>query len=433
MGATAIALELDLPLAAIYGLAAVAATSITLTRPAQSALLPSLAATPEALTAANGTLGAIESAGILAGPLIAGALLSVGGAGLVYAAMAIALAAGGLIVARLRAPDRTVGPSRPPNDPRGLSALVADRSVLGLIGILATESIQIGALDVLFVAFALAVLVIGDAGVGLLSAALGLGGVAGAAATAALARRRPLLVWLAAGAVIWGVGLAALAAVRPVVIVFAIVIGAGAARGVMDVSGRTLLQRAAPPAVLARAFGILEGLQMAALAVGAALAPLAVETLGLPVAFVLVGLLAPVSSAVAWRWVRTIGAVKPIPARQLELVDGVPAFAHLPLLSKERVARALTPVVAAPSETIVREGEPGDRFFLIDAGEVEVSIAGTYVRTLRAGATFGELALLHDIPRTATARARGEVRLYGLDREEFLAATSAASALAQRL
>jgi CRP-like cAMP-binding protein len=89
--------------------------------------------------------------------------------------------------------------------------------------------------------------------------------------------------------------------------------------------------------------------------------------------------------------------------------------------------------VAAPGETIVREGDAGDRFFLIDAGEVEVSIAGAHVRVLRAGDTFGELALLHDIPRTATARAKGEARPFALDRDEFLAATSAASALAQRL
>jgi MFS family permease len=433
IGATAVALERALPLGAIYALAAVGATSITLTRPAQSGLLPSLASTPEALTAANGTLGAIESAGILAGPLIAGALLSIGGAGLVYAAMAIALAAGGLIVAGVRAPLRRGDPRHLPNDPRGLRALAADRPVLGLIGILATESVQIGALDVLFVAFALGVLGIGDAGVGLLSGALGLGGVLGAAATAALVRRRSLSVWLAAGALSWGGGLATLAAVRPVLVVFAIVIAAGAARGVMDVSGRTLLQRAAPPAILARVFGILEGLQMAALAIGAALAPLVVETLGVPAAFLLASLLAPASYAFAWRWLRGADAVDPIQARQLELVENVPAFARLPLLSKERVARALIPVVAAPGETIVREGEAGERFFVIDAGEVEISIGGTYVRVLRAGATFGELALLHEIPRTATARARGAARLYALEREEFLAATSAASALAQRL
>lgn len=433
MGATAVALELDGPLAAIYALAAVAATSITLTRPAQNALLPALAATPETLTAANGTLGAIESAGILAGPLIAGGLLSIGGAGLVYAVMAVALAAGAVIVAGVRV-------SAPPSDasaplqPRiGLRALAADRSVLGLVGILATESIQIGALDVLFVAFALGVLAIGDAGVGLLSGAVGLGGVAGAAATAALVRRRSLTMGLLSGAVIWGAGLATLAAIRPVLAVVAIVIAAGAGRGLMDVSGRTLLQRAAPTAVLARVFGVLEGLQMAALAIGAALAPLIVQTLGLPAAFVLGGILAPLSCAIAWRWLPRADALDRIPARQLELVEHVPAFARLPLISMERVARALVPVVAAPGETIVREGDTGDRFFLIDAGEVEISIGGTYVRILRAGATFGELALLHDIPRTATARARGEVRLFALERDEFLVATSAASALAQRL
>jgi len=359
--------------------------------------------------------------------------LSVGGAGLVYAATALALAAGAVIVAGVRVSAPQADPLAPAQTPIGLRALVADRPVLGLIGILATESIQIGALDVLFVAFALGVLAIGDAGVGLLNGAVGLGGVAGAAATTALVRRRSLTVWLLASAVIWGAGLAALGAIRPVLVVFAIVIVAGAGRGAMDVSGRTLLQRHAPAAVLARVFGALEGLQMAALAIGAALAPLAVQTLGVPVAFVLAGVVAPVSCGIAWRWLPRADTADRTPARQLELVEQVPAFARLPLISMERVARALVSVVAAPGETIVREGEAGDRFFLIDAGEVEISIAGAHVRILRAGATFGELALLHDIPRTATARARGDVHLFALDRDEFLAATSAASALAQRL
>jgi len=433
MGATAVALEGELPLAAIFVLAAIAATSITLTRPAQSSLLPSLANTPEVLTAANGMLGAIESAGILAGPLVAGLLLSVGGAGLVYAAMAIALALGGVIVLGVRPAPAAVATPHVAGVAGGLRALARDGSLRGLIGILAAESIQIGALDVLFVAFALGILAIGDAGVGLLNGALGLGGVLGAAATAALARRRPLLVWLGVGVVAWGAGLAALGVLRPVIAVFAVVIVAGAGRGLMDVSGRTLLQRAAPPAVLGRAFGVLEGLQMAALAVGAALAPVVVQTLGLPAAFILAGVVAPLTYAIAWRWLRRAAAVAPVPARQLELIDGVAAFARLPLLSRERVARALELAIAHAGDTIVREGEPGDRFFVIDAGEVEVSIGGTYVRTLRTGATFGELALMHQIPRTATAKARGEVRLYALDREEFLAATSAASALAQRL
>ena len=350
-----------------------------------------------------------------------------------YAAMALALAAGGAIVAGVRVSLPAANASAASPLSIGLRALAADRSVLGLIGILATESIQIGALDVLFVAFALGVLAIGDAGVGLLNGAVGLGGVAGAAATAALVRRGSLTVLLLSGAAIWGGGLAALGAVPPVLVVFAIVIAGGAGRGAMDVSGRTLLQRAAPAAALARVFGVLEGLQMAALAIGAALAPLVVQTLGLPAAFVLAGVLAPLSCAIAWRWLPHANAVDRIPARQLELVEDVPAFARLPLISMERMARALVAVIAQPGETILREGDTGERFFVIDAGEVEISIGGTYVRILRAGATFGELALLHDIPRTATARARGEVRLFSLDRDEFLAATSAASALAQRL
>ena len=119
--------------------------------------------------------------------------------------------------------------------------------------VLAVESVQIGSLDVLFVALALAVLRIGDAGVGVLNAALGLGGIVGAAVTARLVGGRSLRPWLAIGAALWGAGLAAIGLVPPAVAAIVIVGASGAGRALMDVAGRTLLQRTAPPAVLARA------------------------------------------------------------------------------------------------------------------------------------------------------------------------------------
>ncbi len=429
---TAAAIALELPLAAVYAAAALAATSITLTRPAQSSLLPRIVRSPAELTAANGAVGAIESAGILVGPMAASVLLAFGGAALVYTVMAGALTAAAIVVASVRV-DAQLASTSAVDGSAGLRALATDRPTVALIGVLAIESVQIGSLDVLFVALALGVLGIGDAAVGLLNGALGIGGVLGAVATAALVRRRPLLVWLAVGVALWGAGLALIGTVRTIAAIFAIVIMAGAARGVLDVSGRTLLQRTAPTAALGRAFGLLEGSQMAALAIGAAMAPLIVETLGVAAAFVIAGLLGPAACALMWPWLRRSGAVQAPPARVFELVDGVPAFARMPLASRDRVARAMVPLAVGVGGSIVREGERGDRFFIVDTGEVEISIRGTHIRTLGTGASFGELALLHDIPRTATARARSDVRLYALDRAEFVAATSAAGGLARRL
>jgi CRP-like cAMP-binding protein len=79
-------------------------------------------------------------------------------------------------------------------------------------------------------------------------------------------------------------------------------------------------------------------------------------------------------------------------------------------------------VHAPAGADIVREGDPGDRFYVIAGGEVEVTEGGRWRRVERAGDCFGEIALLRDVPRTATVTARTDVELLALDRPAFLAA-----------
>ena len=164
-----------------------------------------------------------------------------------------------------------------------------------LLGLLAAESVAIGALDVVYVVLAVSLLELGGSGAGYLNAAFGAGGVLGVVATAALVGRRRLTPALAAGALAWCGAFVVLGADPRTATAFALLAVAGAGRTVMDVAGRTLLQRIAPVELLARVFGLLEGLSMLALAFGSLLTPLLVGLAGGKAAVIGVGAILPVA------------------------------------------------------------------------------------------------------------------------------------------
>jgi len=97
-------------------------------------------------------------------------------------------------------------------------------------------------------------------------------------------------------------------------------------------------------------------------------------------------------------------------------------FAPLPAPTLEALAASLTRVQVPAGEVVFRQGDHGDRFYIVDSGEIEIEVDGREANVLGAGDHFGEIALLRDIPRTATARARKETELYALDRDAFLGA-----------
>jgi CRP-like cAMP-binding protein len=99
-------------------------------------------------------------------------------------------------------------------------------------------------------------------------------------------------------------------------------------------------------------------------------------------------------------------------------------FQPLSLATVEHLAARLEPVHFDAGAWLMREGDPGSDFLLIDRGEVEVSQAGAALGTLGPGAGVGEIALLHDVPRTASVRAVGPVDAFSLDHESFLEAVT---------
>ena len=286
-------------------------------------------------------------------------------------------------------------------------------------------------LDVLVVVLVLDVLGGGASGVGFLNALAGIGGLAGATLALSLAGRLRLAVPFAAALVVWGVPLIVVGLAPVPVVAGTLLVVAGAGRTVQDIIGRTLLQRTCPDAVLTRVLGVVEGVFMAAFGVGAVLVPGFIAIVGAEAAFVLTGLLLPVTIAIAWRSLRAMDAATVVPVREVALLRGIPLFEPLAPPVLERLALHLEPVAFGTGQTIIRQGDAGDRLYIVASGEVQVRIDGSVVGTQGAGTEFGEIALLRDVPRTATVTSLTDVELLAMPRSAFLAAVTGDTRSAQ--
>jgi MFS family permease len=428
VGLTALTVAAEAPSFLVYALTAVVQVATTAAVPTRAALMPSLARSPEELTAANVAATTIDSVGSFAGPALGGVLIAVAGVDAVLALVTAAFAGAVLLMSRIR----VATAARPPEAPAdgvgrellaGARAIFSDRD-LGLItGLYAAQTLVAGALNVLIVVAALELLDLGDAGVGYLNAAIGLGGLVGSIVALGLVARRRLAADFALGMLLWGLPMILVALWVEPVFALAVLALLGIGNTLVDVAGVTLLQRSVSDAVLGRVFGVLEGLTWGTIALGSILAAGLVEWLGTRGAFVAVGAILPLLTALAWPRLAGIDRRAPAPAQELELLRRVPMFAPLPPAALESLARALRPVRFEPGDEIVRAGEAGDRFYVVTGGEAEVA-AGEGVVALGPGDSFGEIALLRGTPRTATVRARTAVEAYALDGAAFVSAVT---------
>jgi MFS family permease len=423
------------PPAAVYALVGATSVISTAFRPAQAALLPSLARTPDELTAANVSSSTLESLGSCAGPAIGGVVLAFTSTSVVFALTTGAFVWSTLQLAGLLSTDEPpLTRERQPvihEASEGFRAIARDRRLQLLIGLFTAQTLVNGAMNVLLALCALQLLHLGSGGVGYLSSSTGFGGLVGAFFSLLLVGRRRLAGLF--GLAVAGTGgpmvfIAPHPSTAIAVVAFGLI---GLSNLVEDVAGFTLLQRTTPADVLSRVFGIAHSLFFGTVALGGVLAPVLVHAIGLRWTLVTVGGVLPLLSLATRIPLVRLDDAAVDHTRELDLLRSISIFSPLPAPVLEGLAARLEPVRAAGGEAIVRQGEHGDRFYIVTAGEVEVEIDDTPEGTLGPGDHFGEIALLRDVPRTATVTARTGVELFALEREDFLAAVTGHSASAE--
>jgi MFS family permease len=426
VGAGAAIVALGLPIQLLFAVVAVEAGVGAFSRPLHMALLPAVARTPRQLVAANVTSSAAEGLGTFVGPALAGLLLVASGSlGAMLAVLAI-YAMGVASIARLHVPavgrSDTTARAALGQLSAGFTALAALPGPRLIVIGLGLQTFVRGLLTVLVVVAAIDLLGMGEPGVGALNAAMGLGGLVGAAGAIALASRDRLSPAFGVALAGWGAPIAVIGlVVHPAVALLAMLV-VGVSNAFIDVSGFTLIQRMTPNAGRISVLGLVDSVANGGVALGGVVAPFLAEALGIRGALIATGLVLPIAAIVIAPLLQRTDEGGAADVRRVQLIRGEPLFAPLSLATVEYLAGALLPIDFQRDEWLMREGDPGGEYLLIETGDVEISQDGRAVGTLGPGNGVGEIALMQDVPRTASIRALGPVTAFSLGRAAFLEA-----------
>jgi MFS family permease len=422
-------------------LAAVVAAAGAPVRPTQATLMPAVARSPAELVAANMAWSTGEGLGSMIGPFVTGLLAAAGRPEIGALAAAVTFLAGGVFVARLRfehAADATGGAGEAGGGLRlvdGVRALrrrpVVGWTMLAVFSQVMTRFL----LTPLIVVAAIELLLIGEAGVGLLNAALGLGGLVGAVFAISLTRSDRLIRTGVAALAYWGAPIAVIGLIPEPAVALAAMVVVGVANAVFDVALFTIFQRGTANDERAPVFSVFEGIVGLGAVTGSLLAPVLLAAFGARGALAVTGAVLPIVALVIYARIGRADRVSVVDERSLQLLRDVAVFSELPLTAFERLVGAMEPLAFAAGDTIMREGEAGDRFVVVDTGEVEVTAGGRPMQRLGHGAGLGEISLLRRSPRTATVTALTPVTGYAIACSAFVAAVSgpAAAATTERI
>jgi MFS family permease len=440
-------------------------------RPAVAALLPNLVESPEELTAANGTASTIESLAFFVGPALGGLLLTFASVPVVGVFDAVTFLWSALLVSRIRVPHKDVAvrdasdrvgvgqgdgvtavdgekstAESVPGDPSprngrdvdaspgekegflaestaGFRAINADKDVRLVTLVYCAQTIVAGASIVFGVEIAVQMTDFGSTGVGYLDSMLGVGAILGGLVAIGRATARRIATDFGCGVIFWALPLLLAAAWPHMGAAFAAMFVIGFANPIVDVNASTILQRLTPDEVMGRVFGALETGLIAAMALGSVIMPILLHFVGLRWSLAILGI------AITLIVLPTLGRLRVLDHRlgdnsTLELLRQVPLFAPLEAKSLERIARQMGRLEVAQGQTVIGEGEAGDRFYVVESGRTTASHDGVPLSSQGPGDPFGEIALLRDVPRTATVTADEDSVLLYLERDAFLEAVT---------
>jgi hypothetical protein len=401
-------------------------------RPAEAALISSVARSPQELTASNVATSTFDSIGVFVGPALGAFLIAVSGYTLAFAFVGATILWSAFFVGRIStgADER---PTATDGDEHGgaFGELIAGFHVVAtdsrlrlLSGLYGAQCVIAGVLSVILVPTAIDLLGTGNAGVGLLQSACGAGAIIGAALSVGLVARAKLGADLGLGLVLWGAPLALIAAVPQAWFAAVALAILGAGNSIVDVCAVTLIQRSTPGELTARVFGVLESVTIAALGIGALTTPLLTHWLGIRGALFVVGALLPVLAVLSMHSLGVIDRGARIPEEQIAALRAVPFLDLLPVQTIELLASRARRVELPAGAVLFSEGDHGDSFYALAGGALEIALAHGEHKREEAPGYVGEIALLRDVPRTATVSAAADSTLWALDRDDFLGAVT---------
>jgi hypothetical protein len=412
------------PLGTVYGVAAVDALVYTLWWPAHSALLPQIVDDPAVLTASNVTTTVLENLGAVAGPALAAVLILIGRPSAVLELAAVIFAVSLLPLVGLRTPLLAPAGSEPiwAELTAGFRTLRREREVRTVVVVYLLQTLCVGAITALVVVISVDLAHGGTAGIGWLNAVIGGGGAVGAFASLALVGRPRLGAALALAFLVWGAAFGLVAGVPGVITAVVGLAVVGACNAVIDVAALTLLQRLVDERVLGRVLGVFEGLWWAMLGLGALAGSHLANTVSARTAVGATACILPATAVLASLALQRVDGAAHV-AAGTEALSRVKMFAALPAPQLEALARAAV-LQSVPAGTIViRRGDPGEEAFVVVSGRLWVDAPERQVELVPYD-VFGEIALLHDVPRTATVTALVDVTLLSLHRSAFVPAVT---------
>lgn len=436
-------------------------------RPAVAALMPSLVDEPEELTAANGAASTIESLAFFVGPALGGLMLTVLDVSAVIIFDGLTFLWSALLVSRIRVPKHHLSPGQSPDtiaevapdEPHdavgqgavavvadedkktegfvaealaGFKAILADKDLRLVAGVYSAQTVVAGASIVYTVEMAVQMTTFGAEGVGYLESFLGVGAIVGGLVAIGRASKQRIATDFGWGVVFWAVPLVLAALGNAMWAALAAVFIIGFANPIVDVNASTIMQRLTPDAVLGRVFGALETALIAAMAFGSVVYPILFHWVGLRWSLAILGIAVTLLVLPTFGRLRRLDGVLGA-SEELELLSQIPLFAPLEPKSLEDVARQLKRREVRAGEAVITEGEVGDRFYIVEFGRTTATHNGQVLSTQGPGDPFGEIALLRDVPRTATVTADEDSVLLYLDRDEFLDAVTGNSEVAGRV